>query len=993
MPHLVRQRETFAAFLRENRNYFRFVASHQDVRLRAFRWVAGGATGDMPPPLRYPDDVMLTLSDQVSPEVEIFDAVAVAAELERLTHVHAGNERELRLAVSRQLKAALARGRAAVERLLIADRHGRRCAERLSLMQDEIIRLLFEFAIKHLYPAQNPSEAERMAIVATGGYGRGVLAAGSDIDLLFLLPYKQTAWGESVAETILYCLWDMGLKVGHATRSVNECIRQAKADMTIRTSVLEARYLLGDHKLYGELVARFDKEVVQGTAAEFVAAKLAEREERHRRAGQSRYLVEPNVKDGKGGQRDLHTLYWIAKYVYRVREREELIAHGVYDPREYRRFRRCGDFLWAVRCHMHFLTGRAEERLSFAIQREIAVRLAYTEHPGLRDVERFMKHYFLIAKDVGDLTAILCAKLEDSQAKAMPVLSRMMAKFRPRARHTLSETEDFVVDYNRINVADENVFKRDPVNLIRIFHLAQKYNLAFHPDAMHLATRSLKLIDQTLRENEEANRLFLQILTSKNDGETVLRRMNEAGVLGQFVPAFGRIVAMMQFNMYHHYTVDEHLLRCIGVLADIEAARTEDTKLANELMRSIQPRHRELLYVTLFLHDIAKGRIEDHSIAGARVARNLCPRLGFSPAETETVAWLIEVHLVMSTVAQSRDLSDRMTIENFSAVVQSVERLKLLTILTAADIKAVGPGVWNGWKAQLIRTLYYETEPVLTGGFSEVNRAQRVAVAQAEFRGELADWTAAEVDAYIALHYPAYWLKVDLPQKIAHARFLRSAAQAGRSLATSASFPAARGVTELTVLAPDHPWLLSIIAGACAVAGANIVDAQIFTTTDGRALDTISVSREFELDDDEARRAARITDSIEKALRGDLKLPEVVAKRASAKARLKAFAVPSEVTINNGWSNRYTMVEVTGLDRPGLLFELTATLSKLSLNIASAHVATFGERVVDVFYITDLFGAKITSATRQATIKRALIALLAPASTMAERPAKGAAAG
>jgi len=445
--------------------------------------------------------------------------------------------------------------------------------------------------------------------------------------------------------------------------------------------------------------------------------------------------------------------------------------------------------------------------------------------------------------------------------------------------------------------------------------------------------------------------------------------------------------------MYHHYTVDEHLLRCIGVLADIEAARTEDTKLANELMRSIQPRHRELLYVTLFLHDIAKGRIEDHSIAGARVARNLCPRLGFSPAETETVAWLIEIHLLMSTVAQSRDLSDRMTIENFSAAVQSVERLKLLTILTAADIKAVGPGVWNGWKAQLIRTLYYETEPVLTGGFSEVNRAQRVAVAQAEFRAELADWTPAEVDAYLALHYPAYWLKVDLPHKLAHAQFLRSAAQAGKSLATTVSFPAARGVTELTVLAPDHPWLLSIIAGACAVAGANIVDAQIFTTTDGHALDTISVSREFELDEDEARRAARITDSIEKALRGDLKLPEVVAQRATAKGRLKAFAVPPEVTINNGWSNRYTMVEVTGLDRPGLLFEVTATLSKLNLNIASAHVATFGERVVDVFYVTDLFGAKITAATRQATIKRALIALLSPASTMAERPAKGAAAG
>jgi [protein-PII] uridylyltransferase len=935
---------------------------------------------------------MLIPSKEEPPQLEVFDAALLRGELEDLAGVQAGNERELRMAVARRLKAALLEGRAAAERLLIKDRAGRHCAERLAFMQDEIIRVLYEFVGKHLHPAQNPSEAERMAIIATGGYGRGLLAAGSDIDLLFLLPYKQTAWGESVAEAILYCLWDMGLKVGHATRSVTECIRQAKADMTVRTAVIEARYLLGDRKLYDELMARFDKEIVQGTAAEFVAAKLAEREERHRRAGQSRYLVEPNVKDGKGGLRDLHTLYWIAKYVYRVREREQLIERGVYDPREYRRFRRCGDFLWAVRCHMHFLAGRAEERLSFDIQREIAVRLGYTEHPGLRDVERFMKHYFLIAKDVGDLTAILCAKLEDSQAKPMPVLSRMMARFRPRTRPTLSESDDFVVDYNRINVVNENVFKHDPLNLVRIFHLAQKYNLAFHPDAMHLATRSLKLIDQALRDDAEANRLFLEILTSKNDAETVLRRMNEAGVLGRFIPAFGRIVAMMQFNMYHHYTVDEHLLRCIGVLSDIEADRSEDTKFASELMRTIQPRHRDLLYVALFLHDIAKGRIEDHSIAGARVARALCPRLGFSPAETETVAWLIEVHLVMSRLAQSRDLSDRMTIENFSAVMQSVERMKLLTILTSADIKAVGPGVWNGWKAQLIRTLYYETEPVLTGGFSEVNRAQRVALAQAEFRAALDDWSAAESNAYIGLHYPPYWLKVDLPHKIAHAHFLRSAAQAGKSLATTVSFPAARGVTELTILAPDHPRLLSIIAGACAVAGANIVDAQIFTTTDGRALDTIAVSREFELDADEARRAARITDTIEKALRGDVRLPEGVAKRAASKGRARVFALEPEVTINDGWSSRYTMVEVTGLDRPGLLYELTATLSKLNLNIASAHVATFGERVVDVFYITDLFGAKVTSATRQVAIKRALIGLFPAAPEDAAKSARSAAA-
>jgi [protein-PII] uridylyltransferase len=934
---------------------------------------------------------MLMNADPAPPDTAVFDAGSLAADLVSLAYANAGRERELRSAIAQRLKAALIEGRAAAERLLLQDRHGRRCAERLCAMQDEIIRVLYEFAAEHLYPSDNPSEAERMAVIATGGYGRGLLAPGSDIDLLFLLPYKQTAWGESVAETILYCLWDMGLKVGHATRSVNECIRQAKADMTIRTAVLEARYLLGDRKLFEELVTRFNKEVANGTAAAFVAAKLAEREERHRRVGQSRYLVEPNVKDGKGGLRDLHTLFWIAKYVYLVHAPDELIERGVFDQKEYQLFRRCEDFLWSVRCNLHFVTGRAEERLAFDLQREIAVRLGYTEHPGQKDVERFMKHYFLVAKDVGDLTAILCAGLEDREAKPVPMLNRVIAKFRPRGRRALRETEDFIIDNNRITVADPDVFRRDPVNLIRMFDLAQRHRLIFHPDAMRAATRSLKLIDKNLRENEEANRLFLDVLTGENDAEIVLRRMNETGVLGRFVPDFGRIVAMMQFNMYHHYTVDEHLLRCLGVLAEIERGDNPEYALANELMRTIQPRHRAVLYVALFLHDIAKGRIEDHSIAGARIARRFCPRLGFSPAETELVSWLVEHHLLMSTIAQSRDLSDRKTIENFASVMQSLERMKLLLILTTADIRAVGPGVWNGWKAQLLRTLYYETEPALTGGFSEVDRAKRVAMAQAEFKAELTDWPAAELDAYVARHYPAYWLKVDLPHKLTHARFVRSAEQAERKVATGVDFDAARGVTELTVLAPDHPRLLSIIAGACAAAGANIVDAQIFTTTDGLALDTISVSREFERDEDEARRALRIADAIEKALSGELRLPDVVAKRAVAKGRIKAFVVEPEVMINNQWSNRYTVIEVHGLDRPGLLYELTATLSKLSLNIASAHVATFGERVVDVFYVTDLLGAKIESVPRQATIKRALIQLFATAPEAPAKPAKAAA--
>src|SRR6187399_450049 len=927
---------------------------------------------------------MLSPADRTPPA--LIDVDAVTADLARLRETYAGRERELRTAVAQRLKIALAEGRAGAEALLMKDRHGRKCAERLCLMQDDIIRMLYELSAT-LYRSASPSDSERMTVVATGGYGRGLLAPGSDIDLLFLLPYKQTAWGESVAEGILYCLWDMGLKVGHATRSVDECIRQAKADMTIRTALLEARYLLGDRALFDDFVTQFDKSIVKGSAAQFVAAKLAEREERLRRAGQSRYLVEPNVKDGKGGLRDLHTLFWIAKYVYRVHEPDELIERGVFDGEEYKMFRDAEDFLWAVRCHMHFVMGRAEERLSFDIQREIAVRLNYTAHPGMRDVERFMKHYFLVAKDVGDLTAILSAALEEREAKPAPVLDRLMARFKPRPRRVVLDSDDFVADHNRINIADADVFRRDPVNLIRIFRLAQKHNLAFHPAAIHAASRSLRLIDQKLRDDREANALFLEILTSEG-AEVVLRRMNEAGVLGRFIRAFGRVVAMMQFNMYHHYTVDEHLLRCIGVLAEIERGSNDEFVLASDLMRKILPEHRTLLYVALFLHDIAKGRIEDHSIAGAHIARAFCPRLGLSPADIDTVAWLVEQHLVMSTLAQSRDLSDRKTIENFAAVVQSLERMKLLTILTTADIRAVGPGVWNGWKAQLLRTLYYETEPVLTGGFSEVNRAQRVAMAQTELRAELKDWPAEQVDAYFSRHYPAYWLKVDLPHRVVHARFVQSAEDGGQPIATTFALDVTRGVTELTVLAPDHPWLLSTLAGACAATGANIVDAQIFTTTDGRALDTISVSREFDQDQDETRRAARIADTIQKALSGTLKLPEVVARRSVAKGRIKAFAVEPQVTINNQWSNRYTVIEVTGLDRPGLLYELTATLSKLSLNITSAHVATFGERVVDVFYVTDLLGAKIASPTREMAIKRSLLQLFAPAE---QAPAKAAA--
>jgi [protein-PII] uridylyltransferase len=904
---------------------------------------------------------------------DLFDRAAIDAKLERRRARHKNDEAAFRRAAVAVFAAALEAGRAEAQRGLEEGGGGRACARALSDLEDEMICAVHDMAVR-LVHAEGSAEAKGLTILAVGGYGRGMLAPGSDIDLLFLIDDEKDAASAKLIETILYVLWDLKQKVGHATRTIDECLRQARADMTIRTSVLEARLIQGDATKLETLSARFDKEIVAKTASEFVTAKLGERDARVKRAGESRYLVEPNIKEGKGGLRDLNTLFWIAKYVYRVRDPRELVEAGLFSQREFNLFSRCEEFLWKVRCHLHFLAGHAEERLSFDVQRPIAERLGYAARAGQADVERFMKHYFLVAKDVGDLTAIVCAALEERQAKPTQAFDRFLGRLRRRPR-ALDDAVDFKIDHDRINVIRADAFERDPVNLIRLFWAADRSSLAIHPDATRLVTQSLKRIDAELRADPEANRLFLEILTSRRSPEVALRRMNEAGVLGRFIPDFGRVVGLMQFSMYHHYTIDEHLLRTVGVLSQIESGALKDKHpLVSELLPHTP--NRSALYVAAFLHDIAKGRPDDHSIAGAEVARRLCPRLGLSPADCDRVAWLIEQHLTMSNMAQGRDLADPRTAETFAATVQSLDRLRMLLALTVADIRAVGPGVLNGWKSQLLRTLYWETEVVLGGGHSAIDRKARVAAAQEGLRKALPGWSDPDFDAYAQRHYPAYWIKVDLPHLVAHAKLLYAMAADVRSLATEVASDPSRGVTEITVVAPDHPRLLSFVAGACAAAGGNIVDAQIFTTVDGFALDTISVTRAFPLDEDEMRRGNRMARTIEQALRGEIKVSELVKQAHSGRdARVGAFRIPPAVSIDNTMSRRYTVLEVEGLDRPGLLYELTAALSRLNLNIGSAHIVTFGEKAVDSFYVTDLTGAKITSPSRQAAIKRHLLAI------------------
>ena len=867
------------------------------------------------------------------------------------------------------LKAALARGRAEIRRRFEADGTAVSALHEQSFLVDQLIRGLYDLVTESVYPLANPTSGEKLAIVAVGGYGRGELAPFSDIDLLFLLPYKQTPHTEQVIEYLLYLLWDLGLKVGQATRSVTDCLRYAKGDLTIRTSLLEARYVWGEQALFSELKHRFESEIVRSTAAQFIEAKLAERDQRHQRLGDSRYQLEPNVKEGKGGLRDLHTLYWLTKYIYRIDDVGKLVELGVLSPDESTRFERAQSFLWTVRCHLHYLAGRPEERLTFDMQTEIGARMGYTDRPGARGVERFMKHYFLVAKDVGDLTRIFCSILEIDQ-KGKRRLSWL------RWGQTRRRLEGFGLDGDRLTVPSDDFFTKNPVALIRLFHVAQEHDLDIHPRALRAVTQSLRLVDSKLREDAEANRLFLDILTAKKNPEIALRRMNEAGVFGKFIPDFGRVVAQMQYDMYHVYTVDEHTLFAIGILHQIETGQLKaELPVASEIMPTIVSRR--ALYLATLLHDIAKGRGGDHSELGEKIALKLGPRLGLSAEETETVAWLVRWHLLMSSIAFKRDIGDPQTIQNFVDRVQSPERLKLLLVLTAADIRAVGPKVWNGWKAALLRELYHSALDVISGGLTVEPRDSRIAAAQAAARALLPDFTDAEYDSFTSRGYPFYWLSLDAETHARHARLMREAEASGAPLTVEKRVDAARAVTELTLYTADHPGLFSRIAGALAVSGANIVDAKIMTMSNGMALDTLWVQDHDGTPFDRTDKLAKLAFTFENVLTGELK-PHIELERPPAfPSRMSVFTVPPRVLIDNLASRSHTVIEVNGRDRPGLLWEVTRELTRLSLQVSSAKISTYGEKVVDVFYVKNLFGHKIEHEQKLAEIRTALEAVLA----------------
>jgi [protein-PII] uridylyltransferase len=875
-----------------------------------------------------------------------------------------------RQAIVDHLRAALESGRAELARRLEEKPGaGHESAYGHAFLVDQLIRIVHDHVIEDVYPAANRSSGERLALIAVGGYGRGEMSPHSDVDIAFVTPDKPTAWCEQVIEAILYYLWDLSLTVGHSSRSLNEVVRMAKEDLTIRTALLEGRFLWGDQEVYEAASQRFWTEVVPGTERQFVSEKLAERDARHKRMGDSRYVVEPNVKDGKGGLRDLQTLYWIGKYVYRVKSARELIDQGLFTDREYRSFRRAEGFLLAVRAHLHTIAKRGEDRLTFDLQREVARRMNYADRPGKSAVERFMQFYFLQAKHVGHLTGVFLSHLEEeTQEKSR--ISNFFSSFKP-----IKSIGGYPIESGKLSAPSDDWFQQDPARLIEVFTIAEREGLEVHPATIRIARRDAGLIDGKVRKDPRANRLFIELLTGRKDPENVLRWLNEAGVFGRFIPDFGKVNAQMQFDMYHHYTVDEHTIRAIGLLSAIERGKlVEDHPLASKMLPKIK--NRRALYVSVLLHDIAKGRGGDHSVLGAEVAMRLCPRLGLDAEETELVAWLVRQHLLMSATALKRDLSDPKTISDFVGVVQNLERLRLLTVLTIVDIRAVGPGIWNSWKRQLIGDLYEASVERLRLGHKAHGREERVAAKKQVVAQMLGD-KAYLVEKLDDRFDDTYWIAepedviaINLPHYEA-ARELRHA------LSIHAQYYPALGATLVTVIGDDHPGLFFRIAGAIHLAGGNVIDARIHTNRMGKAVDNFLVLDPLGKPFREEQQLKRLKQSIEDALANKIDMVPRLAKRPLKQTRAEAFHVAPLILFDNDASNRFTVIEVNATDRPALLNRLTRAMFEQSLIINSAHITQYGERAVDTFYVTDLLGGKIVSSDRLDKVKQALLDAIA----------------
>ncbi len=835
------------------------------------------------------------------------------------------------------------------------------------ILIDSLLKVIFKNSYFHSFGNKH----YQFTLIAVGGYGRGELSPHSDLDILFLLPNKlrknDTKKIENVIQLILYILWDLGYTVGHSTRTIDDCIEKSRSDLTISTSLLEKRFVAGNNDIYDLLNNKFKIFIDNTKTLDFVEAKLKESETRHKRFGESRYVVEPNVKDGKGGLRDLHTLIWILKFAYKVDTISKLINVGALTKEEAVPFAEAQRFLLSVRCHLHYRANREDDRLAMDAQLEIAKSMNFKNTITHKDVERFMKRYFLATKTVGNLTRIFCAAIETEFNKP---LRMSFLSFKKR-----EDITPFTLEVGRIFSYKREILTENPINIIKLFYISHINNIDIHPKTLRQITSLRKLINLKVRQNVEANKMFLNILTSDKDPTRTLRLMNEANILGQFIPEFQKIVGLMQFDMYHSYTVDEHTIFTISNLHSLRSGKFSDfAPLTSSAILEIKSY--KSLFVAMLLHDIAKGKKGDHSENGSLIASKICPRLGLNKEEIKMVEWLVLNHLLMSKTAFRYELGDPKVIKNFAKQVRSIDKLKSLLALTVADIRGVGPDVWNDWKGALIKELYIKTYDLLKPPqeISEITEplksSKELLIRYLNNRGV----NDLDIKTYCSKFYNNYWGTFNLPSVVNHYEIFTSMKNYSKKLEVYLSNDSKLKATELLVITPDHHGLFSQISGLVASSGYDIVSAKIITRSDGYALDTFFLQNKERKPISDINLRKKLIETITKGLEGNFNIEKALnIKWKEIPARFRAVKAPIRVIIDNKTSDQYTILDIKCKNAPGVLYKITKIITSLGLQINTANVSTYGDRVVDIFYLKNAFGSKVDDNTTIEKVKNSIL--------------------